>query len=168
MTSKRRRLERDRQQDRHFAPLKRTAARRKAIKTAQIAKIRDEGDARNAARKMGLPVTPRQRQSEPIARKPEAKAKATIFPRLPAIPSSELVRRRGPMSKWLTLAREQSSHHQGNLYSVMVEVRLPPQHDLAAKKQNKIKDMSAQLPALINQTFTAIERQLKKTAALRR
>jgi ribosome-associated translation inhibitor RaiA len=68
----------------------------------------------------------------------------------------------------VTLAREQSSHHQGNLYSALVEVRLPPQHDLAAKKQKKIKDMSAQLPALINQAFTAIERQLKKTAQLRR
>jgi ribosome-associated translation inhibitor RaiA len=68
----------------------------------------------------------------------------------------------------VTLAREQSSHHQGNLYSALVEVRLPPQHDLAVKKQKKIRDMSAQLPALINQAFTAIERQLKKTVERRR
>jgi cold shock CspA family protein/ribosome-associated translation inhibitor RaiA len=67
-----------------------------------------------------------------------------------------------------TLAREQSSHQQGNLYSVLVEVRIPPQHDLAARKQKKIKDMQAQLPALINQAFGAIERQLKKTIERRR
>ena len=68
----------------------------------------------------------------------------------------------------LTLTREQSSRHQGNLYSVLVEVRLPPHHDLAAKKQEAIKDMTTQLPALITQGFAAIERQLKKTAELRR
>jgi ribosomal subunit interface protein len=68
----------------------------------------------------------------------------------------------------VTLTREQSSHHTGNCYSVMVEVRVPPQHDLAAKKQKEIKDPPTQLPAIINQAFGAIERQLKKTAALRR
>ncbi|HEX4928744.1 MAG TPA: HPF/RaiA family ribosome-associated protein [Burkholderiales bacterium] len=68
----------------------------------------------------------------------------------------------------VTLTREQSSRHTGNRYSVMVEVRLPPQHDLAAKKQKEIIDMDTQLPALINLAFGAIERQLKKTAALRR
>lgn len=67
-----------------------------------------------------------------------------------------------------TVAREQSSQHQGNLYSVMVEIRLPPQHDIAAKKQKKLKDIPAQLPALINQAFSAIERQLKKTSERRR
>jgi cold shock CspA family protein/ribosome-associated translation inhibitor RaiA len=74
----------------------------------------------------------------------------------------------GVTSCRVTLKREQSSHHQGNLYSVLVEVRTPPQHDLTAKKQKQIRDMSAQLPALINQAFTAIERQLKKTAERRR
>jgi ribosomal subunit interface protein len=68
----------------------------------------------------------------------------------------------------VTLTREQSSRRTGNRYSVMVEVRLPPQHDLAVKKQKEIVDMDAQLPALINLAFGAIERQLKKTAALRR
>ena len=68
----------------------------------------------------------------------------------------------------LTLTREQSSRHQGNLYSVMVEVRLPPHHDLAARKQHTVKEMSTELPALITQAFAAIERQLKKTAELRR
>ena len=74
----------------------------------------------------------------------------------------------GMTSCRVTLALEQSSHRQGNLYSMLVEVRMPPQHDLAAKKQKKIKDMSAELPSLINQGFTALERQMKKTNALRR
>ena len=68
----------------------------------------------------------------------------------------------------LTLTREQSSHHNGNLYSVLVEVRLPPHNDLAAKKQQTVKDAATELPALITQTFAAIESQLKKTAELRR
>ena len=68
----------------------------------------------------------------------------------------------------LTLAQEQASHHKGNLYSVLVEVRVPPNHDLAARKQKPVVEMHTQLPALINQAFGAIERQLKKTAQLRR
>ncbi|MNC94553.1 hypothetical protein D3C83_114370 [compost metagenome] len=50
----------------------------------------------------------------------------------------------------------------------MVEVRVPPQHDLAAKKQLAIRDMRVQLPALIRQAFSALEQQLKKTASRRR
>ena len=68
----------------------------------------------------------------------------------------------------VSLTQEQASHHKGNRYSVMVEVRTPPNHDLAARKAKVISDMPAQLPALINLAFGAIERQLKKTAALRR
>ena len=68
----------------------------------------------------------------------------------------------------VTLTREQSSRQKGNRYSVMVQVRVPPQHDLAIKKEKEIREMRTQLPAVINLAFAAIERQLKKTAALRR
>jgi len=68
----------------------------------------------------------------------------------------------------VTLTREQASQRTGNRYSALVEVRVPPQHDLAVKKQKEIVDMPTQMPALINLAFGAIERQLKKTAALRR
>ena len=68
----------------------------------------------------------------------------------------------------VTLKQEQGSHRKGNLYSVMVEVRIPPQHDLAATKQKEIHDMASQMPAVINAAFGAIERQVKRTAALRR
>jgi len=68
----------------------------------------------------------------------------------------------------VTLAKEHASHNKGNRYSVMVEVRTPPQHDLAVRKQKEIREMRNQLPALINLAFGAIERQLKRTAALRR
>jgi cold shock CspA family protein/ribosome-associated translation inhibitor RaiA len=74
----------------------------------------------------------------------------------------------GIISCRVALTQEQASHHKGNRYSVMVEVRTPPNHDLAARKAKVIRDMPAQLPALINLAFGAIERQLKKTAALRR
>jgi ribosome-associated translation inhibitor RaiA len=68
----------------------------------------------------------------------------------------------------VTLTQEVASHTKGNRYSVMVEVRLPPNHDLAAKKQKVLRDMPVELPALINQTFGAIENQVKKKAQLRR
>lgn len=68
----------------------------------------------------------------------------------------------------VTLKQEQGSHRKGNIYSVLVEVRLPPQHDLTASKQKEIVDMQTQLPAIINATFGAIERQVKRTAELRR
>ena len=68
----------------------------------------------------------------------------------------------------VTLAQEQASHHKGNRYSVMVEVRLPPNHDLAAKKQRTVHRMPGELLAVINQAFGAIEHQVKKTAQQRR
>ena len=68
----------------------------------------------------------------------------------------------------VTVAREHGSHRKGNRYSVMVEVRVPRQHDLAVRKQKQIRDMQTQLPAIINEAFGAIEKQLKKTVALRR
>lgn len=74
----------------------------------------------------------------------------------------------GITSCHVTLTQEQASHTKGNRYSVMVAVRLPPNNDLAVRKMKDIRDMPAQLPALINLAFGAIERQLKKAAALRR
>ena len=74
----------------------------------------------------------------------------------------------GITSCHVTLGQEQASQNKGNRYSLMVEVRIPPNHDLAAKKQKVVHDMHTQLPALINLAFGAIERQLKKTAQLRR
>jgi cold shock CspA family protein len=68
----------------------------------------------------------------------------------------------------VALKQEQGSHRKGNVYSVTVEVRIPPQHDLAAAKQKEIVDMATQLPAVINAAFAAIERQVKRTAQLRR
>jgi len=68
----------------------------------------------------------------------------------------------------VTLTQEAASHSKGNRYSVLVEVRLPPSHDLAAKKQKVVHDMRTELPTLINQAFGAIENQVKKTAQLRR
>jgi cold shock CspA family protein len=68
----------------------------------------------------------------------------------------------------VALKQEQGSHRKGNVYSVTVEVRVPPQHDLAAAKQKEIVDMTTQLPAVINAAFGAIERQVKRTAQLRR
>jgi ribosomal subunit interface protein len=68
----------------------------------------------------------------------------------------------------VTIAQEAASHRKGNRYSVMVEVRMPKHHDLAVKKQKQILDMQTQLPAVINEAFGALEKQLKKTKALRR
>jgi ribosome-associated translation inhibitor RaiA len=68
----------------------------------------------------------------------------------------------GVVSCHVTLAKEQASHHKGNLYSVMIEVRLPPHRDLAAKKEKTVGRMPQDLTGLINTAFGAIERQVKK------
>src|SRR5688572_14057955 len=68
----------------------------------------------------------------------------------------------------VSLTQEQASHNKGNRYSLMVEVRMPRHHDLAAKKQKIVREMHTQLPALINLAFGAIETQLKRTAQRRR
>jgi ribosome-associated translation inhibitor RaiA len=67
----------------------------------------------------------------------------------------------------VTLAQEQGSHHKGNIYSVMVEARIPPNRDLAAKKERSILHMQTELPALINETFHALEKQLKRAVETR-
>lgn len=74
----------------------------------------------------------------------------------------------GITSCHVTLAQEQGHRHKGNCYSLLVEVRMPPNHDLAAKKERSIGRMHAELPGLINEAFDAIEKQVKKTAELRR
>ena len=74
----------------------------------------------------------------------------------------------GITSCHVTLAQEGGSHHKGNLYSVMVEVRMPPNHDLAATKKRAVHKMPEELRAVINQAFGAIENQVKKPAQLRR
>jgi cold shock CspA family protein/ribosome-associated translation inhibitor RaiA len=68
----------------------------------------------------------------------------------------------------VTLTQEAAKHNKGNRYSVLVEVRLPPNHDIAVRKQKIIREMHTQLPALINLAFGAIETQLKRTAQRRR
>ena len=68
----------------------------------------------------------------------------------------------------VTLAQEQASRQTGNRYSVLIEVHVPPQHDLAVRKHKDIVDLQQQLPALINLAFGAVERRLKKAAELRR
>jgi ribosome-associated translation inhibitor RaiA len=68
----------------------------------------------------------------------------------------------------VTLNRAQASHRKGNRYGVLIEVHLPPQHDLAAHKEREVLSPHVHLPALINSAFNAIERQLKKTAQIRR
>jgi cold shock CspA family protein/ribosome-associated translation inhibitor RaiA len=68
----------------------------------------------------------------------------------------------------VTLAQEQASQHKGNRYSVLIELHVPPHKELTVRKQKNIVDLSQQLPALINLAFGAVERQLKKTAELRR
>jgi ribosome-associated translation inhibitor RaiA len=67
----------------------------------------------------------------------------------------------------VTVAREVSSHKKGNLYSVMVEVRVPPQHDLAVRKQKEVHDMHKQLPATVNLAFGAMERHLRRVVGKR-
>lgn len=68
----------------------------------------------------------------------------------------------------VTMTRAQSSRHKGNVYGVLIDVRLPPNRELAVKKERVVGDMHMQLRPLIKAAFEAIERQLKQTAEKRR
>jgi ribosome-associated translation inhibitor RaiA len=66
------------------------------------------------------------------------------------------------------LTRDQGSHHKGNLYRVTVDVRLPPHHELAARKERNVGDMHEELRPLIKSAFDALESQLRETVEKRR
>jgi hypothetical protein len=71
-SSRKRRLKRQQLIAGSRSPLKRPAARRQAVKTRAVARMRTAGEARRAAgKRAGKPA-------QPISRKPEARAKATI------------------------------------------------------------------------------------------
>jgi hypothetical protein len=57
---------------------KRVAVRRRTVKAAQLAKTRRKGEARNAARALGLRVSARKRKIEPTVHKPVAKPNTSI------------------------------------------------------------------------------------------
>ena len=67
----------------------------------------------------------------------------------------------------VSLTQERDSHQKGSRYRVMVEVRLSPNHDVAATKAKIGGNAQAQLPPLINLAFGAIERRLKSAAQQR-
>lgn len=74
----------------------------------------------------------------------------------------------GLTSAVVTVSGEQLAKTKGNVYGVMINVRLPPNHDLVASKTREIGDIRMELRPLVKQTFEAIERQLKDTLAKRR
>lgn len=74
----------------------------------------------------------------------------------------------GIVSAHATLKREQTSHHKGNVYSFVLDLRLPPGKDIAAGKQRNVGNMQVQLRPLIRQVFEAAGRQLARTASTRR
>jgi hypothetical protein len=76
MTSRKRQLKSDRKMS--ATSRTRTPARRRAVKTAELAKIREEGDAKNAARALGRRAPARKRKIEPVVHKPVAKANTSI------------------------------------------------------------------------------------------
>jgi cold shock CspA family protein len=74
----------------------------------------------------------------------------------------------GLTSAEVIMTRAHGSHHKGNVYTVMVSLRLPPNHELAAKKERGVGDMQMELRPLIKSTFEAVERQLKAACQRRR
>ncbi len=61
---------------------------------------------------------------------------------------------------------EQSQHHQkkGNPYRVVIEMTVPPGHELVASEQSGKGDAHELLPSVIRRAFHAAERQLKELA----
>ena len=78
MAKRKNELKRKRRSSANAVPRTRTSLRRKAVKNAQIAKARQKGEARNAARALGLPAPPRKRKTEPVTSKPVARPNTSI------------------------------------------------------------------------------------------
>ena len=57
---------------------KRVAVRRSALKGAQVAMARQQGERRNAARTLGLNAPARKRKTEPVIHKAVAKQNTSI------------------------------------------------------------------------------------------
>src|SRR5688572_14749874 len=74
----------------------------------------------------------------------------------------------GLTSARVTLTRSQGSHQHGNEYRITIEVRFPPHHDLAARKERNVGDAQMELRPLIKQAFEALEKQVKEAVAKRR
>ena len=74
----------------------------------------------------------------------------------------------GLTSARVTLTRSQGSHQHGNEYRITIEVRFPPHHDLAAKKERNVGDAQMELRPLIKQAFEALEKQVKEAVDKRR
>ena len=74
----------------------------------------------------------------------------------------------GLISARVTMTRSQGSHQHGNEYRITIEVRVPPHHDLVAKKERNVGDAQTELRPLIKQAFEAVEKQVKEVVAKRR
>ena len=66
------------------------------------------------------------------------------------------------------LGREQHSQRTGNMYRVTLNVRLPPNYDLAVTKERAIGDVRTELRALVRAAFEAMERLVKEAVQRRR
>ncbi|MFO7189885.1 MAG: HPF/RaiA family ribosome-associated protein [Pseudomonadota bacterium] len=68
----------------------------------------------------------------------------------------------------VTVSGEHLAKTKGNVYGVMVNIHVPPNHELVVNKSRPIHDMHMEMRPLVKQAFEAMERQLKETLAKRR
>lgn len=59
---------------------------------------------------------------------------------------------------------EKTQQHQrsGNPYQILIDIRVPPGHELVVKQGDEEQDMHKELPTIIREAFSAARRQLKE------
>jgi cold shock CspA family protein/ribosome-associated translation inhibitor RaiA len=62
----------------------------------------------------------------------------------------------------VTIDQPQEHQRAGNPYQVLVEVRIPPGHDLVVKREPGESNMHDPLDVIVRDSFDAMERQVKK------
>lgn len=74
----------------------------------------------------------------------------------------------GLMSCRVVVEQSQGHRHTGNPFRARVEVTMSPKKDLIGDKEGNVVDPHVQLRPIIRRAFEAVEKQLRKQAALRR
>lgn len=62
----------------------------------------------------------------------------------------------------VAVERQHRHRQSGNPYQVRIDVRVPPGHELVARRVSTEGDREEPLPAVLRRTFEAMRRQLKE------
>lgn len=62
----------------------------------------------------------------------------------------------------IVVEKTQKHQRSGNPYHILINIRVPPGHELVVKQGDEEQDMHKELPTIIREAFSAARRQLKE------